>query len=302
MSADDIAAMFAAPDSVAVDSTADEGGVMSADDIAAMFAASDSEQLTDDAIAAAIEAAAPGAEVEPEPEFDDLDLDSLTEEDLVALVRQNIESQAENLDAEAAAAAEREAAMKAEAEGVMSAAEIAALLAQPDEEGGVVPSSSTAMSDADLRALMTETASGQAPLAAAQRDVAETVSFGSEESTAVRPVPRQNSSSGDFDLGAVKAVPAHLAVRAMALPVRFQDGKIVCKVAEPIDRLALDRLSKASGFGVMIEPTPIEDVIAGIRRAYAEVQDYHARYAVMSSSQRRPNLVEKLGELWKKIA
>lgn len=316
VSADDIAAMFASatekPDvpvapAAAEDVDGADDSPVSADDIAAMFASAteknEAAALSDDEIAQAIEMGAADEPVSEEPaveEEDDFDFDSLTEEDLVAMVRQSIDTQAEELDL----AAEKAAEAAAEAEsggGVMSAAEIAALLNTPDEEGDVVPAQSTAMSDEELRALLGAT--DPSPAATASGGVpSETVGFVQEEARKASAPRSISSGGGDRELGAVKAVPAHLAVRALALPIRFEDGKILCQVAEPIDRVAVDRLSQAVGFGIIIEPTSIDVVIAGLRDAYAEVQDAHARFAVMSGAQRQPSLIEKIGDLWKKIA
>ncbi len=315
LSADQIAAMFAGGVAeVSVDdlATIPDDGELSADQIAAMFASTDADEtdvsgfvaaesdaaeLSDDEIAAAIEmGAVENVPAEPEIE-DDFDLDSLTEEDLVALVKGNIDAQAEALDAAAEAKAAEEAEAANRADGVMSAAEIAALLDTPDEPGEVVPSSSSAMSDEELRALLG--APVEKPVA--QEKEENTVGFvGSDPVNFSKP--QAQASEGSSEIGAIKAVPAHFAVRAMALPIRFQEGKILCQVAEPIDRVALDRMSQAIGFGILVEPAPIDQVIAGLREAYAEVQDYHARFAVMSGAQRRPSLREKMGDLWKKIA
>ena len=321
VSADDIAAMFASVENSAPAAVPDDGPV-SADDIAALFASAESatpevssEALSDDEIAQAIELGAMAVDEpvasEAEEEFAE-DLDDLTEEDLVALIRQNIEVQAEVLDereaeeaAEAEAMAEAAEAIESGA-GVMSAAEIAALLATPDEEGDVVPLQSSAMSDEELRALLSEAESGEGSPAVPTADDLGDVSFVREQAVApaakAKPVSAPKPPTGEAELGAIKAVPAHLAVRAMALPVRFEDGKILCKVAEPIDRAALDQLSKTVGFGVIIEPTPIDEVVVGLRVAYAEFQDFNARFAVMSGAQNRSGLVEKISNMWKKPA
>jgi hypothetical protein len=322
VSADDIAAMFAAAGDAApvAEATPDDGPV-SADDIAAMFAsagdaapAASAETMSDDDIAQAIELGAIDNEVRDEVDADFGDeLEDLTEEDLVAMIRQNIEEQGESLDEQTAEAEFKAAEVAAQAEaveaqgtGVMSAVEIAALLATPDEEGDVVPLQSSAMSDDDLKALLSEVESGggEAPIPTA--DELGELSFVQEsapvEPIKAKPVSTPKPPTGEAELGAIKAVPAHLAVRAMALPVRFEDGKLLCKVAEPIDRPALDQLSKTVGFGIIIEPTSIEEVVVGLRVAYAEFQDFNARLAVMSGAQNRMGLVEKVTNMWKKSA
>jgi hypothetical protein len=326
VSADDIAAMFAAagdaaPVAEATPASIPDDGPVSADDIAAMFAsasdaapAASAETMSDDDIAQAIELGAIDNEVRDEVDADFGDeLEDLTEEDLVAMIRQNIEEQGESLDEQTAEAEFKAAEVAAQAEaveaqgtGVMSAVEIAALLATPDEEGDVVPLQSSAMSDDDLKALLSEVESGggEAPIPTA--DELGELSFVQEsapvEPIKAKPVSTPKPPTGEAELGAIKAVPAHLAVRAMALPVRFEDGKLLCKVAEPIDRPALDQLSKTVGFGIIIEPTSIEEVVVGLRVAYAEFQDFNARLAVMSGAQNRMGLVEKVSNMWKKSA
>ena len=334
MSADEIAAMFASASGEApVAEVVEESGDMSADEIAAMFASAggeapvaetpevlSAESLTDDEIAQAVDmgAAEPVASDEAESDYSDDDLDDLTEEDLVAMIRQNIDAQADEMDiaraeAEAAALASEEAQEAADSGGVMSAAEIAALLQTPDEEGDVVPAESSAMSDDELMALLAQTgdSSVEAPVPTAD-DIDNTISFVQPEPEESAEMPqakpaavrkqRATSSDDEPEIGAVRAVPVHLAIRAMALPMRFDEGKILCRVAEPIDQVAIDRLSKEVGFGIVVEAAPIEEVINGIRVAYAEVQEVNARFAMMAGATKRPSLVEKLSEIWKKPA
>ncbi|MFM9874334.1 MAG: hypothetical protein ACKVQS_12820 [Fimbriimonadaceae bacterium] len=304
------------------EATPDSDSPVSADDIAALFASAETPptmnsaiDLTDDDISKAIEEGAQATEesTDLESESDEY-LEDLSEIDLVALIRQSIEVQAESLDEKAAEELAQAEAMAAIAEAqdasgssVMSAAEIAALLATPDEEGDVVPGQSSAMSDDELKALLLQVESGELtePVPTAD-DVAE-FSFVQEQSEPIvsavqKPVISPKVPTGEAELGAIKAVPAHLAVRALALPVRFEEGKILCRVAEPIDRAALDQLSKTIGFGIIIEAAPIDEVVAGIRVAYAEFQDYNARAAVISGAQNRAGLVEKISNMWKKSA
>lgn len=289
LSSDDIAALFASA----------EAATLSPEPEATVFETVASPQpehaaLTDDDIALQIEQGRGGQEEDEEE--DDFDFESLGEEELAQLVRQSIESQAEELDVETVVStSESEDSTDT---GLKSASEIAALLNTPDEDTDFVPSSSTAMSDEELRALLAEAAEG------GDDETADVSSFDEKPSVQTTSVnqPRPVTSGGAPELGAVKAVPAALAVRALALPVRFEDGKLVCRVATPIDQAALDRLSKATGFGIVAEQAAIEEVVAGIRDVYAEIQDTHARFAVMAGSQKRPGLLEKIATIWKKPA
>lgn len=321
ISADDIAAMFA---SAGTDEPVDQVEEAS---LEGTFSPVDSaENLSDDDIAAAIDA---GADMQPEPveaessgfggfDYSDDDLDGLSEADLVALVRQSIDSQAEELDAAAESAElgyESEdlevTAEDDDGNGVMSAAEIAALLETPDAEGDVVPTESSAMSDEELRALLMDSTSGESDAAVPTADdISESfLSVESNEETVAEPVkasqtkPKvQESVGNEPEIGAIKAVPSHLAIRAMALPMQFVEGKILCLVAEPVDQTAIDRLSKETGFGIIVEKAPIDQVIAGLRSSYAELHESTARFAVMAGAQKRPTFVEKIAGMWKKSA
>lgn len=288
-----------------------------------------SEELSDFDIAAALEQ---GAEMVMEPEtpleaasysepdnsFDDFDLDSLTEEDLAAMVRMTINDQSVILDQQA----EDKAQEEVPGSDVMSADDISTLLTQPDPEGEIVPNQSVAMDDDEISRLIAEasalggttakplTADDLAALgfnpnaepAAKPAQPTQTASQPVHPAAVARNVQVTRSEPGEFDLGAVKSVPSHLAIRALALPVCFHEGKILCRVAEPIDREAIDRLSKAVGLGIVVEPAPVAEVVAGLRTAYAEVSDAHARVAMMVGAQKRVSQWEKFSHLWKKGA
>jgi len=273
-------------------------------------------ELSDDDIAAALEQGAEYSEP-AEEEFDDDDFDfaSLTEEDLAAMVRQSIESQSEEreqLAAQSAPDTARLEAMLAESNSdVMSADHIASLLEQPDPEGEIIPNTSIAMDDDEISRLLAEASAlgGPAAKTITADDLGNIEQFSRPNPVAepVHPAAAAQSvaarsSNQEFDLGAVKAIPSHLAIRALALPVCFQEGKILCRVAEPVDRVAVDRLSKAVGLGIVIEPAPVGEVVQGLREVYAEVSEVHARFAMMAGAQKRVGSWEKFSHLWKKGA
>lgn len=278
-------------------------------------------EMSDDEIASALEI---GAELSstsaaaPAPSAlevdDDFDFDSLTEEDLAAMVRLTIETQSEMRDKQAEEAALQPVIAPAEekvSSDVMSADDIASLLNQPDPEGEIVPNESVAMDDDEISRLMAEasalTGTTSKPLSADDLELLGVTEI-PKPADPVHPAAVAHAAQArsrehaEFDLGAVKAVPSHLAIRALALPVCFQEGKILCRVAEPIDRMAVDKLSKTIGLGVIIEPAPVAEVVAGLRDVYAEVSEVHARLAMMAGAQKRVSSWEKFSHLWKKGA
>lgn len=318
----DLAIDEAEPESATVDS--DEADVSLEAEPTVEPSSVEPVELTDDAIAAAMDemepvaqatadqsvepelevsaeestaAAEPAAEPEPEPEEEEFfgELLDLSEDALAQLVRQNISQQAESIDAAQQSA-------QAEAEGVLSADALAELLQEPDPVGDGVPAQAAAMSDDELAALLNEANNlNQSEAEVAPRADVEPESSATAE--AVHPAAAVRLlAEGEFDLGAVRAVPAHLAIRAMALPICFEEGKVVCRVAEPIDRSALDRLSKEIGLGVIPKPTPITEVVAGLRQAYSEISDLHARHAMIQGSQKPLRGLGKLARIWKKGA
>lgn len=262
-----------------------------AEALAAAEAKSDDDAMNDDEIAALL-AQAQGASA-PTSESGDLN-----DDEIAALF-----AQAQQLET---------AAQPTEAEPLISADQLSALLEVPDPEDNSdpVPAASMAMDADELAKLLAEaTALGsdptpnpaaQAPVAEESPAMAQPVAKAQPQVAA--PVARSLVSSGEQELGAVKSVPAHLAVRALALPMRFAEGKLVCKVAEPVDRVAVDRISKATGFGIIVEPAPIAEVIQGLRQAYAEVQDAHARFAVMTGAVAKPSVMDVVKSIWNKVA
>ncbi len=228
----------------------------------------------------------------PEEEFFG-ELIELDEDVLAQLVRQSIEQQAQVLDAEPD--------VPPQAENLVSADDLVQLLEEPDPVMDGVPAQSTAMSEEELADLLREAQNLEVKPAdsGSQNPVAEP----QKEAEPIHPAAAiKQQQENDVDLGAIRAIPAHLAIRAMALPVGFEGGKVVCRVAEPIDRTALDRLSKEVGLGIVPKPAPIAEVVAGLRQAYSEVSDFQARHALIQGSQKSPRGIGKLFQIWKKGA
>lgn len=243
----------------------------------------------------------PVAEVEPavevgassDPDGEESDGSVMTDDDIAALI-----AQTEALNAPAPAKPEAPAAEKAAdepvPEGILSASQLSSLLGSKDPEGELVPTESSSLDDAELAKLVADAAELEAgltsqPVTVAEATDAPEVSVAEPEAKVEpQPVPAGPVQSmpspvaGGSDIGAIRAVPSHLAIRALALPVRFQDGKILCKVAQPPDQVALDRLSRETGLGVIVEPASILDVVKGLRACYTEVQSDSAHLAVLA--------------------
>ncbi|MEZ5163401.1 MAG: hypothetical protein R2688_06550 [Fimbriimonadaceae bacterium] len=93
-----------------------------------------------------------------------------------------------------------------------------------------------------------------------------------------------------------------MAVRALALPLGFQDGKLKLMAAEPVDEEAIDRISKVTGFGVVVVKAPMEQVVPALREAYIEIHDDQARKAILETSHTKVGLVSQLVSKFKKSA
>lgn len=254
---------------------------------------------------APVEPAAPVSveTVEPSLEDDWDDEEMPSEDEMLAMVKGAIEAQNEAVESdEGAENAGRDP-------NVLSVDQLSAMLNEPDLSMDDIPIESQAMDEDELARLLIE-AQGQ------DLDGVETgSSFGqnppkpkvrTDESEATSGSGAGASTSkvdsGPLDTAAVKAVPAHLAVRAMAVPVRFQDGKLVCHVAEPIDRPALDMISRATGFGVVAVVRPINQVVSELRDAYSEVRDDHARWAIRASRETKPSVLDTVKSVLRRIA
>lgn len=67
----------------------------------------------------------------------------------------------------------------------------------------------------------------------------------------------------------LRRVPADLAIEALAIPLAVADGALICKVAEPIDQPALDRLGQALNLRIEAVGAPIVEVVRELKVAYA---------------------------------
>ncbi len=119
------------------------------------------------------------------------------------------------------------------------------------------------MSDADIQALLEQAA--QEPLQSDDAD--EQVPEVFREKPADTQYIIENPS---FEISpeAVKAVPATLAIGALAMPASIEDSVLVCKVVEPFDYAALDLISEHTEFKVSPEAAPIGEVVSALRIHY----------------------------------
>ncbi|HXH61386.1 MAG TPA: hypothetical protein VNI20_08505 [Fimbriimonadaceae bacterium] len=74
----------------------------------------------------------------------------------------------------------------------------------------------------------------------------------------------------EFEKEAVKAVPPNLAIGALAIPVRIEEGTLFCKSVEPFDQAALDQIAKATSMKVEPEAAAMPLVLAALREAYRD--------------------------------
>ncbi len=91
----------------------------------------------------------------------------------------------------------------------------------------------------------------------------------------------------EVDPDAVKRVPAHLAIAALAIPVRVDESELVLRVVEPIDRIAFDIIGDATTMKVRPEPAPMEEVLAALRSAYGSDSHPEERQAVAAVAPRK---------------
>lgn len=91
----------------------------------------------------------------------------------------------------------------------------------------------------------------------------------------------------EVDPEAVAKVPAHLAIAALAIPVRVDEEDLVLRIAEPIDRIAFDIIGDATALNVKSEPAPMEEVIAALRTAYGSDSCSEERQAVADVAPRK---------------
>lgn len=110
------------------------------------------------------------------------------------------------------------------------------------------------------------------------------------------------TESAEWDPEVVARVPMALAVAALALPLRFEDEKLVCLVADPIDHGAIGQLSQALHCMVDTRPASISDVVRSLRAAYAEADATSARLTMDTVAGARPSVIDLVKTLWKKVA
>ena len=84
-----------------------------------------------------------------------------------------------------------------------------------------------------------------------------------------------------------KGVPAHLAIAALAVPVRVDESELVLRVVEPIDRIAFDIIGDATTMKLKPEPAPMEEVLAALRSAYGSDSSTEERQAVAAVAPRK---------------
>lgn len=114
----------------------------------------------------------------------------------------------------------------------------------------------------------------------------------------MEPVPE----SAEWDPEVIARVPMALAVAALALPLRFEDEKLVCLVADPIDHGAVGQISQALHCMVETRPAPIGDVVRSLRAAYTHADASSARLAMDAAARSGPGLVGMVTKLWKKVS
>ena len=91
-----------------------------------------------------------------------------------------------------------------------------------------------------------------------------------------------------FEPEAVESLPYALAASALAVPLRIENGALVCMVAKPYDEAAIAKVEEEIGMSIQREPAQIEDVVHAIRSAYAEVRDTEAKLALLDGAQPAP--------------
>lgn len=89
----------------------------------------------------------------------------------------------------------------------------------------------------------------------------------------------------ELDKETIARVPSHLAIAALAVPVRLEGNSLVCKAAAPFDQRSLDMIADATGCQVVAEEAPIEVVLAALRLAYGQEDNLDQRDQVWSVSE-----------------
>lgn len=98
---------------------------------------------------------------------------------------------------------------------------------------------------------------------------------------------------------ALALVSSACAAAALALPLRIEEGQLVCLVAKPFDEEAIGTLELEANMPVRREPGSISDVVGALRRAYSENTEEYARGSLLlGADASAENLWEKLKNLW----
>ena len=122
----------------------------------------------------------------------------------------------------------------------------------------------------------------------AGKDIEESEQEEREEPVAEPPtvpkIPERPSPSMELDPSVIARVPAYLAVGALAVPMRIENDELLCRVVEPFDQEALDRIANALALRVVPEPAPIDEVIKNLRIAYSVEAAKGARTAVLNAA------------------
>lgn len=100
------------------------------------------------------------------------------------------------------------------------------------------------------------------------------------------PVVTTHAAAAEtYEPEAVETLPYALAASALAVPLRIENGALVCIVAKPYDEAAIARVEEEIGMPIQREPGQIEDVVNAIRSAYAEVRDKEAKLALLDGAE-----------------
>ena len=120
-------------------------------------------------------------------------------------------------------------------------------------------------------------------------DVSEVLSSSEPEEQEEQAVEKRElvTVSFEIDEDAVEKVPSHLAIAALAVPVKVTEEGVVCKVATPIDRASIDLIEDAVAMKVVLEPAPMEEVLHALRSAYGSESLWKEREAVMGVAPNR---------------
>jgi hypothetical protein len=165
--------------------------------------------------------------------------------------------------------------------------------AQAEDES---PAPSGPLSDEEIQKMLAQAALGAIDAAKAEEPEVAVETIEPEVAVAETPVLRIEEAAPElapavaieFDRAAVAKVPSHLAIGALAIPVSFADGTILCKAVAPLDRASLDMIADATACKVTAEPAPTEDVLAALRKAYGDESDDFERETVWESAPQKP--------------